>query len=163
MARSPRSRALRTRLVVGKPLEETFAFFADAGNLQRLTPSWLSFSILTPLPIDMRQGTIIDYRLRLYGFPLKWRTIIEVWDPPHRFVDVQAKGPYLLWRHTHTFTPVPEGTAVEDRVEYRVFGGKLVDAIFVRRDLLRIFTHRQQAILTHFGLEPVHPIEVTFE
>ncbi len=162
MAGHPRSHLLLTRLVVAKPLEETFAFFADAGNLQQLTPSWLNFSILSTLPIDMRQGAIIDYRLRLYGLPIKWRTIIEVWDPPLRFVDVQAKGPYLLWRHTHTFTSVSEGTAVEDRVEYRVFGGELVDAIFVRRDLRRIFTHRQHAILAHFGLQPRHPVVVTF-
>ncbi len=153
---------LRTRLVVGKPLEETFAFFADAGNLQQLTPSWLSFAILSPLPIEMRGGATIDYQLRLYGLPIKWRTLIDVWDPPHRFVDVQAKGPYRLWRHTHTFTSVPEGTEVDDCVEYRVFGGRLVDAILVRRDLRRIFTHRQHAILAHFGLQPLHPIDVTF-
>ena len=154
---------LRTRLVVGKPLRETFAFFADARNLQQITPSWLSFSIVTPLPIDMRQHLVIDYRLRLYGLPLNWRTVIELWDPPHRFVDVQARGPYLLWRHDHVFTPVSEGTAVDDRVEYRVFGGKLIDRMFVRRDLRRIFTHRQHAILAHFGTAPLHPIEVMFE
>ncbi len=153
---------LRTRLVVRRPLEETFSFFADAANLEAVTPPWLNFSILTPQPIVMRAGATIDYRLRLYGLPVNWRTVIEAWDPPHRFVDSQAKGPYLLWRHTHLFTPVPEGTAVEDRVEYRVFGGRLIERLFVRRDLTRIFTHRQHAILQHFGLETAHPITVEF-
>jgi ligand-binding SRPBCC domain-containing protein len=147
---------------VTRPIEETFAFFADAENLQRLTPPWLDFSIVTPLPIEMRAGTVIDFKLRLYGVPLRWRSVIDEWQPPFRFVDTQVKGPYLVWRHTHSFESVTEGTVVRDTVEYRLVGGRLADALFVRRDLERIFTHRQKALLAHFAVEPAHPIAVVF-
>ncbi|MCC7125383.1 MAG: SRPBCC family protein [Acidobacteria bacterium] len=154
---------LQTRLLVARDLDTTFAFFADAGNLQRLTPSWLNFAILTPPPIAMRRGARIDYRIRVHGIPITWHTEITDWDPPHRFVDEQRRGPYWLWRHTHTFTPVDEGTLVEDTVHYRPIGGPLVHAAFVRRDLERIFTFRQRAILDVFGVEAAAPLRVTIE
>jgi ligand-binding SRPBCC domain-containing protein len=133
-----------------RPREEVFAFFADAFNLQELTPPWLNFRILTPTPIDMRQGALIDYRIRLYGLPVGWRTEITEWEPPRRFVDTQLNGPYRLWRHEHTFTEQDGGTLVADRVEYVPRGGRLVQALFVRRDLERIFSYRASRLRETF-------------
>jgi ligand-binding SRPBCC domain-containing protein len=158
--RMARGFLLSTRLFVARDLETTFGFFADAGNLQRLTPPWLDFSILTPQPIPMRTGTLIDYRIRLHGIPVRWRTEIADWAPPVRFVDQQLRGPYRLWHHTHTFTATDDGTLVEDTVRYRPLGGRLVHALFVKRDLERIFTYRQEAILKAFGVPARDPITV---
>lgn len=134
-----------------RPRAEVFPFFADAGNLERLTPPWLGFRILTPPPIAMSAGARIDYRLRVHGLPLRWRTRIEVWDPPHRFVDVQLRGPYRLWHHTHTFEEGDGGTLCRDVVRYAVPGGALVDRLFVRRDVERIFAFRGEALRSLFG------------
>lgn len=149
-------------MLIRRPLEETFGFFADAANLQRITPPWLDFRILTPLPIAMREGALIDYSIRLRAVPMRWRTEITVWAPPYRFVDEQVKGPYRLWRHTHTFREVENGTEVSDRVDYLVPGGPLVEALFVRRELDRIFRYRQQATLDAFGVSSAAPIAVSF-
>jgi len=100
-----------------RPLDEVFAFFSDASNLEVITPPWLSFSVVTPAPIEMRPGTLIDYRLRFRGFPLRWRSEITSWDPPHRFADAQVKGPYRQWIHEHTFVEKDGGTLAGDRVE----------------------------------------------
>jgi ligand-binding SRPBCC domain-containing protein len=151
---------LQTRLFVARDLETTFAFFADAGNLQRLTPSWLNFSILTPQPIPMRAGALIDYRIKVHGVPVTWRTEIADWQPPHQFVDQQLKGPYWLWHHTHRFTAEDGGTLVEDTVRYRPIGGALVHTLFVRRDLERIFRFRQEEILRVFAVPARDPITV---
>ncbi|HVU52190.1 MAG TPA: SRPBCC family protein [Polyangia bacterium] len=135
--------------LVPAPRADVFAFFADAGNLQRLTPPALEFSILTPLPITMRPGTIIDYRLSLFRIPFRWRTVIEAFEPESRFVDVQAAGPYRAWRHTHELCDAPGGTLVRDRVEYELpLGpvGDLAHALFVRRQLDRIFDYRRRVI-----------------
>jgi len=126
--------------------EGVFPFFADAANLQRITPPWLSFRIETPQPIEMRAGTLIDYRLRLHGVPLRWRTRIAVWEPPYRFVDEQLRGPYRLWVHEHLFEPDGDGTLCRDRVTYAVPGGWLVESLFVRREIERIFTYRRAAL-----------------
>lgn len=128
-----------------------FPFFADAANLGEITPPWLEFGIRTPLPIPMGVGTRIDYRLRLHGVPFSWRTEISQWQPPESFIDRQLRGPYHLWIHEHLFIPVPEGTQVVDRVRYRPRGGALVHALFVRRNLSRIFTFRQQKLIARFG------------
>ena len=127
--------------------DEVFPFFADAHNLEQITPPWLSFEVLTPAPIAMQRGAMIDYRLRWRGVPLRWRTRITVWEPPHLFVDEQVRGPYRLWRHEHVFVPDNGGTAMVDRVTYAVPGGTLVQSLVVGRDVERIFAHRRQAIL----------------
>ena len=131
--------------------EDVFDFYADAFNLERLTPPWLRFEVVTPAPITMRSGAEIDYRLRLHGLRLKWRSRITDWDPPHRFVDEQVRGPYRTWIHEHTFTPHEGGTLVGDHVQYAMFGGWLADRLLVRRDLRRIFGFRQQRLAEIFG------------
>ena len=141
---------LTTEQWLPRPLHEVFAFFADAGNLDTLTPPWLRFEILTPRPIAMRVGALIDYRLRLRGLPIRWQSEISDWSPPHRFVDEQQRGPYRLWHHTHTFKEQDSGTLVCDHVRYAVFGGELIDRLFVRRDLEKIFTYRQQTLAELF-------------
>jgi ligand-binding SRPBCC domain-containing protein len=138
----------RTQLI-GRPLDEVFAFFSDAGNLEAITPAFLNFHILTPRPIAMRPGTLIDYQIRLLGIPLKWRTQIETWEPPHGFSDVQLRGPYKLWHHTHEFVAVPEGTLMTDLVQYQMpLGplGRLVHALWTERTLARIFDYRFEKI-----------------
>jgi ligand-binding SRPBCC domain-containing protein len=131
--------------------EDVFPFFADAHNLEAITPPWLGFRVVTPRPIDMRPGALIEYRLRLHALPLRWRTRIAVWDPPRRFVDVQLSGPYLLWHHTHDFEPAPDGsgTVMRDTVRYALpFGplGALAHRLIVRRDLVAIFDFRREAV-----------------
>jgi hypothetical protein len=136
---------------VPRPLDEVFAFFSDAGNLQVITPAWLSFEILTPRPIAMRVGAIIDYRLRIHGFPVKWKTEITAWEPPHRFVDEQRRGPYRLWVHEHRFAERDGGTQMLDRVHYAVPGGKWIERLFVKRDVERIFAYREARLRELFG------------
>ncbi len=134
---------------VALPLERTFEIYADARNLEAITPPWLRFRVITPDAIEMAAGTLIDYRLRLRGVPVSWRTRIEAWEPPHRFIDAQVKGPYAVWHHTHTFEPDGDDTLIRDRVRYRIgFGplGTLAQRLFVRRDLDRIFDYRHKAI-----------------
>ncbi len=128
------------------PIVKVFAFFADAQNLETLTPPWLRFEIETPCPIEMRRGALIRYRLRLHGIPLRWLTGITAWEPPHRFVDEQIRGPYRFWRHEHTFHGREGGTLVRDRVEYGVAGGRLVQKFLVSRDLRRIFEYRRRRL-----------------
>ena len=130
---------------VRSSLDETFAFFADAANLQRLTPPWLQFTIKTPLPIGMSEGTEIDYRIQLRGLALPWRSRIDVWEPGVRFVDRQLIGPYKWWRHEHRFAAYSRGTLVEDHVEY-LPRFRPLSARMVERDLARIFAFRQQAL-----------------
>jgi ligand-binding SRPBCC domain-containing protein len=131
-------------------VEEVFAFYGEARNLARITPPWLGFEVTTPGPIEMGVGTLIEYRLRLHRVPVQWRTRIEAWEPPRRFVDVQIRGPYALWEHTHEFEEDgPAATIVRDRVRYSLpFGpvGDLGDRLLVRRDLRRIFDYRREAV-----------------
>lgn len=141
---------LRPELFIPLARSEIFSFFADAHNLEAITPPWLRFRVLTPAPIAMNAGALIDYRLRLRGIPLRWRTLIHIWEPPDRFVDVQIRGPYRLWYHEHTFESVAGGTLVRDRVRYVVPGGRLVHDLFVRREVERIFAFRQAAIESRF-------------
>jgi ligand-binding SRPBCC domain-containing protein len=145
----PRTYRLERTHLVERPREEVFAFFADAANLEAITPSFLRFSIRSPLPIAMREGAHIEYALHLFGVPLRWRTRITVWESGRCFVDEQESGPYAAWRHTHTFEPVEGGTWVRDVVDYAMpFAalGRLAHTLFVRRTLDRIFAFRQRAI-----------------
>jgi ligand-binding SRPBCC domain-containing protein len=142
---------LHAELWLPRPLTEVFAFFGDAKNLEGLTPPWLKFEVVTPEPIVMRPGALIDYRIRVHGIPIRWRTEIKEWDPPHRFVDVELKGPYKLWHHTHTFEERDGGTLCLDDVRYRPFGGALINALFVRRDVDRIFKFRRERLWQLFG------------
>ena len=137
---------LSTHVWVPRKRPDVFALFADAFQLERLTPPWLRFRVLTPSPIEMHKGRLIDYQLRLHGFPVHWRTEITGWEPPVRFEDSQIRGPYSLWAHTHTFEEVDGGTLVRDRVVYRVPGGSLVNRLFVQGDLRRIFSYRHEKL-----------------
>lgn len=129
--------------------EKVFEFFSDAFNLERLTPPFLNFQILTPAPIDIKKDTLIDYRIRLFGIPMRWRTRIERFEPDDAFVDNQIRGPYTLWHHTHTFETTDEGTLMRDIVRYRLpLGplGAIAHWLFVRRTLEAIFNYRRDAL-----------------
>ena len=131
------------------PVEEVFEPFSKAENLQAITPPWLHFKIISELPIEMREGALIEYRLRFHGVPVRWQTEIELWEPPHRFADVALKSPFALWHHTHEFETVEGGTLARDRVRYSVGFGPLGEAahgLVVGRDLERIFDYRREAI-----------------
>ena len=139
------------------PHDEVFSFFSRAENLGKITPQWLGFEILTPTPIEMRRGTVIDYRIRFAGLPMKWRSLIAEWTPGESFVDTQEIGPYRLREHTHRFYPMGGGTLVTDRVRYRLpFGilGRTAHALMVRANLASIFDHRQRVIAERFGGAP---------
>lgn len=135
--------------LISRPLDQVFAFFSDAANLEGLTPPFLRFRILTPLPIEMRTGTRIEYALALFGIPARWRTLISEWQPGVRFVDEQESGPYALWRHTHEFEPRGESVLMRDVVDYALpLGplGRVAHALVVRSTLDRIFDFRRDAI-----------------
>jgi len=133
------------------PPEEIFPFFADAENLDLITPPWLHFRIVTPRPIEMNVGTTIDYRLRLHGLPLRWRTLIKEWQPPHRFVDEQVRGPYRRWIHEHTFEPCDGGTLARDVVHYALPLDFIFHPLFVRRDIEKISAFRRESLCRRFG------------
>jgi ligand-binding SRPBCC domain-containing protein len=136
---------LHREAVVPAPLDDTFAFFSDAANLERLTPPWINFRIKTPLPIEMREGAVIDYHIALYGLPIPWRTRIDVWEPGVRFVDRQLAGPYRWWHHEHRFEREGSGTRVIDHVEF-VPRAAWLSSRMVRRDVERIFAFRQATL-----------------
>jgi ligand-binding SRPBCC domain-containing protein len=152
IARSPAGRGYRLAAsqFLPYPREQIFEFFSDAMNLQTLTPAWLRFTILTPWPIHIAPGALIDYRLRVRGVPIRWQSSISVWEPPFRFVDEETRGPYKRWHHEHVFEEVDGGTLCHDTVDYEVYGGGLVDSLFVRPDLLKIFAFRQQKLIELF-------------
>jgi ligand-binding SRPBCC domain-containing protein len=141
----------REQTLDGAP-EEVFAFFADARNLEAITPPWLGFEVVTPDPIEMRVGTLIQYRLALHGMGVDWLTSIQAWEPGRRFVDVQVRGPYRLWHHTHEFSAVDDDgarTLMRDTVKYAIgwgLAGELARRAFVRRDLEAIFDFRATAM-----------------
>lgn len=149
--------SLSSGIWLAKPLTDVFAFFSEARNLEELTPPWLRFEVLTPPPIEMRVGLKIDYRLRLRGLPLRWQSEITHWEPPHRFVDEQTRGPYRLWVHEHRFTAQDSLTLAEDVVQYAVYGGWLVDRLAVRRDVAKIFDYRSERLREIFGPAPSPP------
>ncbi len=141
---------------LARPPAELFTFFGDAQNLGEITPDTLHFKILTPTPIEMRPGALIDYRLRVRGVPIRWTTEITAWDPPHSFRDTQLRGPYRRWVHTHTFTEEDGGTRCDDVVEYAPPGGPLaplINRLVVQRDVERIFAYRAEVLAQRFGSE----------
>lgn len=146
------SRAHRMERVteIAAPLEEVFSFFADAENLETISPPWLRFRITTPGPIIMKEGALIRYRLRLRMVPISWTTRITAWQPPYRFVDEQLSGPFRMWVHEHTFEERNGRTLARDRVDYIVPGGAIVHRLFVRPDLEKIFAFREN-ILRQLG------------
>ena len=146
---------LETATLLPLTVDEVFTFFSNAENLERLTPPELAFQILTPAPVAIREGTIIDYRLRLFGVPFHWRTRIVHWQPNDQFTDMQIRGPYSSWRHLHTFAACENGTRMTDRVEYRLpfqAAGSLALPL-VRRQLDRIFRYRASAMRQLLGGE----------
>ena len=144
---------LQRQQLVTRPLHEVFDFFSKPDNLGRLTPRGMGFQLLTPAPIQMKDGAVIDYAIRLYGKDLRWTTLITLFDAPHKFVDVQLKGPYSFWHHTHVFTATGDGTMITDEVRYAMpFGliGRIIHSLVVRHQLQRIFNFRQEQILALF-------------
>jgi ligand-binding SRPBCC domain-containing protein len=139
---------------IPRPLDEVFDFFARAENLGRITPPWLHFRFRTPLPVEMRVGARIEYTIRLAGVPMRWRTRVAEWHPGRRFVDVQERGPYALWEHTHRFTAREGGVVVADRVRYALpLGplGRAAHALAVRATLAAIFDYRFQRVRALLG------------
>ena len=130
--------------------EQVFRFFAAAENLNLLTPPWVGFTILSPLPIEMAVGAMIEYRIRLRGVPVTWRSEITEWQPPFAFCDEQRRGPYRFWIHRHTFEESPDGTLVTDHVDYGVPGWALVNRLFVAGELRRIFAYRMARLMEIF-------------
>jgi ligand-binding SRPBCC domain-containing protein len=141
----------RTELWLPRRIDEVFAFFSDPANLDAITPPWLSFRTITPGPIDMRVGTILDYKLRIRGFPIGWRSQITAWEPPHRFVDEQIRGPYRLWIHEHKFEAKDQGTLVRDDVHYAVPFDPLIHKLMVQPDVKRIFAYRAKCLHREFA------------
>lgn len=145
---------LEREQLISKPVEEVFSFFENAENLSKITPSNLGFKILTPLPIDMKTGTVIDYTIKILGIRIHWRTLISDYNPPHYFTDEQLKGPYALWHHRHEFVSTADGTLIRDKVTYALaFGviGSLAHSFFVKRQLQKIFNYRSSVIKQIFG------------
>lgn len=142
---------LHSTVRLPRPRDEVFPFFADAHNLDKLTPAKLRFQVLTPGPIEMSEGTLIDYRLKIRGVPVKWRSEITVWEPNHRFVDEQRRGPYRWWRHEHLFECDGDETIAIDNVSYGVIGGALINRFLVAPDLIDIFQFRTEKLLSNFG------------
>ncbi len=143
--------------VVPRPLEETFAFFSEPGNLGRITPPWLKFELRTPEQIEMGEGVELHYRIRPLGFPQRWTSRIVRWNPPDSFIDEQVSGPYSYWRHTHRFHQTPEGTEIHDRVDYDLpFAavGRVVHTLIVSRQLRAIFNYRRVKVEELLGEAP---------
>jgi ligand-binding SRPBCC domain-containing protein len=144
-------RHFRSELWLPRPRDEVFSFFSDARNLDAITPPWVRFRMTTPGPVELKAGALIDYKLRVHGLPIRWRTRITEWNPPARFVDEQLRGPYQLWVHEHEFESRDGGTLVRDHVRYAVPFDFLVHRLFVHRDVERIFAYRTETLLRRFG------------
>ena len=154
---------LQTNQTVDESLDNVFPFFSKPENLAKMTPPWLDFQILTPSPIPMEKGTIIDYQIGLGPIPTRWRTLISSYEPSNYFVDEQLNGPYSFWHHTHRFKSVEKGTLLSDEVRYLLpfgFMGDLAHSIMIKRQLEKIFTHRHAVMLKKFGGDPKAPVDL---
>jgi ligand-binding SRPBCC domain-containing protein len=143
---------LETTLEVPQSPDVVFPFFADACNLDAITPKWLHFKIVTPTPIDLAVGVNIDYKLRIRGLPIQWKSEITAWEPPYRFIDEQRRGPYRQWIHEHRFEEHNGRTRIHDRVDYAVPGGALINKFFVLPELKRVFAYRHTVLRDRFGI-----------
>lgn len=143
---SMRVRNFQSQLWLPQSCDKVFAFFSDAQNLDLITPPWLHFRTLTRGSGEMRPGMLMDHRLRLHGFPLRWRSKITNWDPPARFVDEQVRGPYWLWIHEHRFEERNDGTLAHDHVRYAVLFDSLIHRLFIRPDIEKIFAYRERKL-----------------
>jgi ligand-binding SRPBCC domain-containing protein len=146
-----RVRNFQSQLWLPQSRDKVFAFFSDAHNLDLITPPWLHFRTITPYSGEMQPGMLMDHRLRLHGFPLRWRSKITDWDPPARFVDEQVRGPYRLWIHEHRFEERNKGTLVRDHVRYAVLFDFLIQRLFIRPDIERIFGYREKKLRAIFA------------
>lgn len=147
-------RIISRETFVNKPIDEVFAFFAKAENLNIITPPELNFKIITPMPIDMKKGTLIDYKIKLNGISFKWKTEITDWSPPYVFVDTQIKGPYKVWIHEHIFVSQGSSTIVKDIVSYLPPGWLLepvIHKLAVKKKLEHIFDYRMEKIKSIFS------------
>jgi len=145
---------LHRRQLIRRPRTEVFRFFERPENLERITPSSLGFHILTPSPIPMHPGAVLDYTIYVLGIPVRWTTLIGEYDPPRSFCDIAIRGPYSFWHHTHTFDETAEGTHMTDEVRYALpFGplGRFVHSFWVSRQLKMVFDYRAQKIAELFG------------
>jgi len=142
---------IERQLLIPRPRHEVFTFFSDPRNLEAITPPWLRFRVREASEEPLREGSRIRYRLKVHGIPFSWTSLISKWDPPHVFVDEQLKGPYRLWRHTHSFESLGDATLVGDHVEYAMLGGRLINSFFVRRDLERVFDYRAERLKALMG------------
>jgi len=139
--------------VINRPLNEVFDFFSKAENLNKITPPDMQFQILTPLPINIQKGTLIDYKIKVNGIPFKWKTLISTWEPPHRFVDEQLKGPYNTWIHEHTFEERDGKTYMKDVVKFKSPGWilePLINALFIEKKVKGIFEYREKKLNEFF-------------
>jgi ligand-binding SRPBCC domain-containing protein len=143
-------RNFKTEVWLPRPRDEVFAFFSDVANLDAITPPWVKFKTITPGPIEMRAGTVIEHRLRIHGLPIRWRSKITAWEPSARFVDEQLRGPYRVWVHEHLFEERDGGTVVRDRVRYAAPFDFFTDRFFVRPDVERIFRYRTECLKRRF-------------
>ncbi|MBL1214612.1 MAG: SRPBCC family protein [Ignavibacteriae bacterium] len=140
---------IKSEQIIKLPIEKVFSFFERPENLSLITPKWLKFNILTPEPLVMKSGAIFDYQIKIFGIPNRWKTLITDYDPPYKFVDEQAKGPYKKWIHTHTFEKIEGGTLVTDNVDYDLYGGaaaKIINEIYIKHSVKSIFTYRSKVL-----------------
>ena len=156
---------LNARQFIGRPIDEVFGFFSRPENLTLITPSNLHFNILTPRPLEMKQGAVIDYTIKIFKVPIHWRTLITTYDPPFKFVDEQLKGPDNFWHHTHTFKEVSDGVEIYDEVHYGIpFGplGSLLHALWIKKDLNHIFEYRKGVIDNIFKEKNIESLTNSF-
>lgn len=150
-----KNRVFCTEQFVPAPLADVFSFFSSENNLEEITPPWLNFKVQGKSTPELKKGTLIKYRLRIHGVPVNWLTEIDEWEPMHRFTDVQLKGPYSVWRHTHTFEEVNGGTMMTDKVEYRLplgWIGQWIAGRKVEADIQSIFDFRRLSMEKIFSI-----------